>query len=99
MGISQHTLERLREFFKDQPVLRAYVFGSFARGDADEKSDIDIMVELDHSTPVGMQFFRMHNELEDLLESRIDLVSTDGISKHIRPFVEADKRLVYERSD
>lgn len=74
------------------------MFGSFARGDADEKSDIDILVELDHSQPVGLRFFRMHNELEDLVQAKVDLVSADGISKYIRPYIEADKKLIYERS-
>ncbi len=96
---NQETLEKLRRFFAAQPVTRAYLFGSQARDDADEKSDVDIMVELDHTQPVGMKFFRMHNELEDLLHMKVDLVSADGISKYIRPYVEADKKLIYERSN
>ncbi len=90
MSLNQTVVELLRGFFRDQPVSRAYVFGSFARGDADEKSDIDIMVELDHSQPVGLKFFRMHNELEALLRAKVDLVSADGISKYIRPYVEGE---------
>lgn len=97
MSLNLHILTKLNEFFKDQPVFRAYVFGSYARGEADEESDIDIMVELDHTTPVGLRFFRMHNELEALLKTKIDLVSADGISQYIRPHIEADKKLIYER--
>lgn len=37
----------LRDYFKDQPVLRAYLFGSYARSSQDERSDLDILVEFD----------------------------------------------------
>jgi predicted nucleotidyltransferase len=94
----QETLDKLRKFFAGQPVTRAYIFGSHARGDADEKSDVDIMVELDHSQPVGMEFIRMHIGLEDLQQSKVDLIPENALSKHIRPFVEKDKQLISEKS-
>ncbi|MEZ0539722.1 nucleotidyltransferase domain-containing protein [Fibrella arboris] len=40
--------EMLRQFFTGQPVRRAYVFGSVARGEATELSDVDVLIELDH---------------------------------------------------
>lgn len=43
----------IAEYFKTQPVLRAWLFGSFARGEATPESDVDILVEFDHSTPIG----------------------------------------------
>ncbi|HMJ70126.1 MAG TPA: nucleotidyltransferase domain-containing protein [Cyclobacteriaceae bacterium] len=83
----------------NRPIRKAYVFGSYARETAvKDSSDIDIMVELDHSEPIGMKFFGYRLELEKLLKKKVDLVSAEGLSKHIRPFIDKDKILIYERS-
>ncbi len=89
-------LDIIREFFRTQPVKKAYLFGSYARGEADEESDIDLMVELDDR--VGLfKFVGMQLKLEELLHRKVDLISAKGISRHIQPFIEKDKKLVYER--
>jgi hypothetical protein len=75
------------------------VFGSFARGDADSNSDYDILVELDYSKKIGMEFIQMQVDLADLLTRNVDLVSDKSLSKYIRPFVDNDKILIYEREN
>jgi predicted nucleotidyltransferase len=60
--------------------LKAYLFGSYVRGLADDKSDIDILVDLDYSQRIGLQFIQMKVDLEKLLNSKVDLVSSNGIS-------------------
>lgn len=61
------------------------VFGSFARGDNDENSDIDIAIELNYKIPVGLfGFARMQFYLEDLLGEKVDLVIKSGIKPLIR---------------
>lgn len=89
----------LQQFFAGKPVKKAYLFGSFARNEADTKSDIDILVELDHSLPIGMKFFSYQNELEQLLKTKVDLVSSEGLSRHVKPFVDMDKILIYARTN
>ncbi len=85
----------LRHFFVSRPIRRAYVFGSYARKTAARKSsDLDILVELDHSEPIGMKFFSYQPELEELLKKKVDLVSAAGLSRHLKPFVEKDKVLI-----
>jgi predicted nucleotidyltransferase len=91
------TINKIKKFFEDKPVIRAYVFGSHARGEETKESDIDILVDLDHSTPVGLKFYTMQAELEELLRTKVDLISTNGISKYIKPYIEKDKKLIYER--
>ena len=49
MHLSAQKLKTIRTYFQDKPVLKAYLFGSYARGEADRKSDVDILVELDYS--------------------------------------------------
>ena len=97
MNISQENIDILQNYFKNKPVFKAFIFGSFARGDADLNSDYDILVELDYSKKIGMEFLQMQIELSDLLKTNVDLVSDKAISKYIRPFVDKDKMLIYER--
>jgi predicted nucleotidyltransferase len=97
MELSANDKALLRAYFVKRPVRRAYIFGSFARREGAPQSDIDILVELDHSHPIGMRFFSFQEELEELLHRKVDLVSEDGISSHVRPYIEKDKVLIYER--
>ena len=99
MNISKGNIDILQNYFKNKPVFKAFIFGSFARGDADLNSDYDILVELDYSKKIGMEFLQMQIELADLLKTNVDLVSDKAISKYIRPFIDKDKKLIYERKN
>ena len=99
MGLSENEKIILRAFFSRKPIRRAYLFGSYARQEGVLESDLDILVELDHRKPIGMKFFTYQSELEALLNKKVDLVSSDGVSRHIRPFVDKDKILIYEGGD
>jgi predicted nucleotidyltransferase len=93
----EKNIQKLRDYFKDKPILKAYLFGSQVRDDSDEDSDVDILVELDHSQPVGLKFVQMQRELTELLETHVDLLTTQAISKYIKPYVENEKELIYEK--
>lgn len=99
MHLSKQKLNAIRAYFQDKPVLKAYLFGSYARGEANRKSDVDILVELDYTQKTGLIFFGMQVELEELLRKKVDLLTTDGISPYIRPYIEADKTMIYERAN
>ena len=98
MNISNDEIRILKQFFAGIPVKKAFLFGSSARGEAEKGSDIDILVELDHRTPIGMKFFGYQPELEQLLKKKVDLVTSEGLSKYIKPFIDRDKILIYERT-
>lgn len=98
MRLSYSHKEKLKHFFASKPVKRAYLFGSYARNESDEHSDIDILIELDHSHPIGMKFFSYKDDLEQLLNVKVDLLSTEGMSRHVKPYVDKDKVLIYERT-
>ena len=98
MTISDKKILLIRDYFKNKPVLKAYLFGSYARGDANPDSDYDILVELDYSKRIGLEYIQMQLDLTALLERDVDLVSEKALSRHIRPFVEKEKYLIYERS-
>lgn len=97
MVIFKNNERRIRDYFRNKPVLRAYLFGSEARNESYNNSDIDIMVELDYSTPIGLEFVNMQIELEELLNKKVDLLSSRGISKYIQPYIDQDKKLIYEK--
>lgn len=95
---TQTIINTLSEYFKTQPVLKAWVFGSFARGEENPQSDVDILVVLDHSQIVGMDFFGMYEELKELLGRNVDLVTERSLAPFARKSVEQDRKLIYERT-
>ena len=97
MKLSIEEIRMIAEYFRNKPVLRAFLFGSFSRGDAEENCDVDILVELDYSKHIGLGFVGMKLDLENRLHKKIDLVSSEAVSKYISPFIENDKRLIYEK--
>ena len=93
---SQTLQKVLAEYFKTQPVLKAWLFGSFARGEDTPKSDVDILVLPDYTKLDGFGFFGMWGELERLLGRSVDLVTDAGLATYTRESVERDKQLIYE---
>ncbi len=85
----------IAEYFKTQPVLKAWLFGSFARGEERPDSDVDILVALDYDQPIGLRFFGMYEDLKNLLERNVDLVSERTLAPFARDSVNHDKMLVY----
>ena len=53
------------------------VFGSYGRGQQTENSDVDILV--DFNKPIGVEFIDLADELEKLLNLKVDLVSKNGV--------------------
>jgi uncharacterized protein len=85
-------LERLRaykpELQRKYPVSQMGVFGSYARGEATENSDIDIAVEL--NGPMGLNFVAMANEIEALFGVKVDVIPKRSIKSIYLPSVEKD---------
>ena len=88
----------IADYFKTQPVLKAWIFGSFARGEDTPLSDVDILIVLDHTQPIGLKFFGMWDDLERLLDRSVDLVTENSLADFARESVERDKVLIYERA-
>lgn len=99
--ISPNTLQILpliRNFFKDKPILRAWLFGSYSRGEETPGSDIDILVDYDTSNGI-VSLFTMGGllmDLSDLLGKKVDLVDNRGLMDFARKSVDNDKILIYE---
>ncbi len=97
MTLSDNEIKTIQEYFANQPVDKAFLFGSYSRNEALDESDVDILVELDYSQHIGMSFVSMKFDLEEKLQKKIDLVSSGAVSRYILPFINKDKRLIYEK--
>ena len=92
-------IPRMQRFFATQPVNRAYLFGSYSRGEETSDSDIDIMVDLDKSRPIGLfQYVNMKLDLQDLLNREVDLVENGELLPFAQESADRDKLLIYERA-
>ena len=90
---------QLNKYFANQPINKAWIFGSFARGEETKDSDVDILVQLDKNAKLSLLgLIHIKNELQDLLGREVDLVE-EG---YLMPFASAsanhDKILNYERT-
>ena len=89
----------IQKYFLTEPVERAWIFGSFSRMEERPDSDIDILVDLDPTVPIGLlQYAAMANQLESLLGRKVDLVANGSIKPFARESINRDKVLVYERA-
>jgi hypothetical protein len=89
----------IADYFKTQPVMRAWLFGSFARGENRPWSDVDILVQYDRSGPIGlMKIAGMKTDLEDLLHCEVDLVEDGTLRPWAVDSVNKDRKLIYERA-
>ncbi len=88
----------IRSYFKTQPIDKAWVFGSFARNENDEDSDIDILVKYIPNVPVGLfKYGQMISDLQELLHIKVDLVKDGTLLPFAVESAEHDKILIYER--
>lgn len=89
------TLEELRRYKPQIEALGAEygianfrVFGSVARGDTNEKSDIDLIVDL--TKPIGLKFFTFENRLSEMLGTEVDVLTEKSINHRMKPIIMKD---------
>ena len=90
--------ERLADYFKTQPVLKAWLFGSYARGEETPQSDVDILFVPDRSQHFSLfTMGGMYEDLKELLGKEVDLITEGGLMPFARESADRDKILIYER--
>lgn len=97
--MNQAIEETIRNYFKTKPVQKAWVFGSFARGEERPNSDVDILIQFIPGTRMGLAFCGMICDLEEALNRPVDLVREGCLKPFAIESVEHDKVLVYERGN
>ena len=91
--------QKIADYFKTQPVVKAWIFGSYSRNEQRPWSDVDILVQYDRSRPIGLlKIAGMKVDLEDLLNCEVDLVEEGTLRPWAVESVNRDKKLIYERA-
>jgi uncharacterized protein len=81
-------LERAAPTIRKQfGVRKIGIFGSYARGEQTGTSDVDVLVELAEGYATLRNFVRLADHLEALFGRNVDLITTEGVDKYIRPRV------------
>lgn len=92
-------VSKIVEYLKNQPVVRAWLFGSYSRGEESVESDIDILVDYDKTTRLSLlTICRMMTDLEDILGKKVDIVENGRLKSFASSSVNNDKILIYERT-
>jgi predicted nucleotidyltransferase len=71
MDLKEKDIQIIKDYFTGKPVLKAYLFGSYSRNQADSDSDVDILVDLDYSQHIGLGFVQMKFDLEQKLQKPV----------------------------
>ena len=98
--MKQGIINKLQAFFPAYPIEKAWVFGSYARGEETRKSDIDVMVQFDKNAGISLfDYAGIMNDLSDYLHKKVDLVQEGQLRPWAQESAEQDKVLVYERKN
>ncbi len=95
------TIEQIKntvtDYFKDKPVRRVYLFGSYARGEATEESDVDLIVEYDDSKKRLSLFdvLRFKVGLEEKFDRNVELIEEDFMHHRFKKSVNEDKLQIF----
>ena len=95
-----NTLNTIRQYLATQPIKKAWLFGSYSRGEERADSDIDILVEFNDSDSISlMTISRIITSLSKQLNRKIDIVEDGCLMPFAEKSVEKYKQLIYERTD
>lgn len=89
----------LQNYFTKIPISKAWIFGSYARGEQTSDSDIDILITYEKGFRPGVfGIVKTIEELEELVGKKIDLVEEDQLYPRIAKEIETQKIMIYDRN-
>ena len=100
-AMNNQLVQTIQAYFATQPVLRAWLFGSYARGEQTPDSDVDILVVFDQENGKRVSLLKhigIALGLEDLIGKKVDLVTEGTLLPFAQETAEKDKVLIYERA-
>ncbi len=92
--MTQHINNIIITTLKDFDPVKIGIFGSYARNEQTENSDIDILVKF-IGAPTFASYLRLEENLRNRLGREVDLITEGGVNKFLRPYIERDLKLVY----
>ena len=100
-AMNTQLVQTIQAYFATQPVLRAWLFGSYARGKQTPDSDVDILVVFDQKNGKRVSLLKhigIALGLEDLIGKKVDLITEGTLLPFAQETAEKDKVLIYERA-
>ena len=92
-------IQQIAAYLKTQPVLKAWLFGSFSRGEQRPDSDVDILIVPDRSQHFSLfTLCGISEDLKELLGRDVDLITEGGLLPFARESADRDKILIYEKA-
>ena len=98
MNMQAELKNRINKIFENQPVERAWLFGSFSRNEENQESDIDIIVRfLQPNNITLLSYVHLINQLSDSTGRKVDLIEEGYLKDFALKNFEKEKILIYER--
>jgi hypothetical protein len=90
--------EKLAEICKKNDIVFMAIFGSFAKGKQNKKSDVDIAIEFERNSEKSLlDLVRIENELTKIFKRKVDLGIFSSLSPYIIEDVKKEMRVIYEK--
>lgn len=93
---TQSLKKKIVPILKRRDVIKAAIFGSYARGDYKKKSDIDLLVKFKSSKSL-LDLVRLQHELEDKTGKKFDLLTYGGIHHFLKKIILSEQKVIYEK--
>lgn len=86
----------IKKIFDDLWIIHLYLVWSYSRWENKDWSDIDLVYKKSKEKRIWwLEFIKNKHLLEQKLNSKIDLVDEEYVNKHLKPFIERDKIIIY----
>ena len=89
-------VNRIRKVLVEEPVQKAWLFGSYARGQESPDSDIDLLVQMAPNNLTILGFLKIQTRLERVTNKQVDLIEDECLEAFARKTADNDKILIYE---
>lgn len=97
---AQEMIPIIRTYLSTQPVTKAWLFGSYSRGEENPDSDVDILVQYKPESKISLfGISRIMVELGELLNKKVDLVEYDCLLPFAKPSADRDKIMIFEANE
>ena len=95
MNLNSQNIKTLSNYFRDKPVIKAYLFGSQVRNQLTKDSDIDILVKFSRRKSL-LDIVKLEREISTELGKKVDLLTEAAISPYLRDRILSELKVIYE---